>query len=183
VDTATRDLVADIHSPDRDARNRAYQAVMEETDSPVDWAYEVWPDLVADLAHQDNHVRSIAAQLLANLAKSDPGQRILADLPALLEVTRDARFVTARHCLQSLWKVGAAGPEQRAAYRAALVDRFAGCRVEKNWSLIRYDIVQSLRNAHDASGDETLRATAEQLIDSETDPKYRKKYATAWRDH
>jgi quinol monooxygenase YgiN len=181
VDTATRDLVADIRSPDRDARNRAYQAVMDATDTAVDWAYEVWSDVVADLAHKDNHVRAIAAQLLCNLAKSDPDLRVLADLPALLEVTRDARFVTARHCLQALWKVGAAGPEQRAAYRAALVDRFAGCRAEKNWSLIRYDILQSLRTVHDATGDETLRATAEHLIDTETDPKYRKKYATLWR--
>jgi hypothetical protein len=181
VDTAIRDLVADIHSSDRDARNRAYQAVMAATDSPVDWAYEAWPGVVADLTHPDNHVRAIAAQLLCNLAKSDPDRRILADLPVLLELTRDPRFVTARHCLQSLWKVGAAGPEQRAAYRAALVDRFAGCRTEKNWSLIRYDILQSLRTVHDATGDETLRATAEHLIDTETDPKYRKKYATLWR--
>jgi hypothetical protein len=181
VDTATRDLIADIHSPDPAVRNPAYQAVIAATDVPVDWAYEVWDGLVADLAHQDNHVRSIAAQLLCNLAKSDPDRRVLADLPALLEVTRDARFVTARHCLQSLWKVGAAGPDQRAAHRAALVARFAECRAEKNWSLIRYDILQSLRAVHDATGDETLRATAEQLIDSEPDPKYRKKYATVWK--
>ena len=39
--------------------------------------------------------------------------RMLKDFDKLLAVTKDERFVTARHCLQSLWKVGAAGPEQR----------------------------------------------------------------------
>jgi hypothetical protein len=47
--------------------------------------------------------------------------------------------------------------------------------------LIRYDIVQSLRDAHDATGDEDLRTTAQELIDSESDAKYRKKYATVWK--
>jgi hypothetical protein len=154
---------------------------MEATGTPVGWAYEAWDGLLADLTHEHNHVRSIAAQLLCRLAKSDPEQRIVGDLPALVEVTRDARFVTARHCLQALWEVGVAGPVQSAAYRVALVDRFAECHAEKNWSLIRYDIVASLRNVYDATGDESLRVSAEALIDSETDAKYRKKYAALWK--
>ncbi|WP_214402756.1 hypothetical protein [Pseudonocardia lacus] len=181
MQTTGRALVDAVRSSDRDERNEAYRAVIEATDTPVEWAYDVWDDVVADLGHADNHVRSIAAQLLCNLAKSDPEQRILTALPALLDLTRDPRFVTARHCLQALWKVGAAGAPQRAAYRDGLVARFADCREEKNWSLIRHDIAQSLRNAYDATGDETLRATAEQLIDSESDVKYRKKYAALWK--
>jgi hypothetical protein len=181
MDTVLRRTVGEITSPNRDVRNRAFHAVIEATDQRVDWAYEVWDDVLAALRHKDNHVRAIAAQLLCNLAGSDPDLRMLTDLPALVEVTRDARFVTARHCLQALWKVGAAGPAQRAAYRDAVVARFADCRGEKNWSLIRYDILQSLRNVHDASGDGSLRVTAEGLIAGESDEKYRKKYATLWR--
>ncbi|HZG92244.1 MAG TPA: hypothetical protein VEZ42_18715 [Pseudonocardia sp.] len=181
MDSATRRTLDEVRSPDPDVRNPACAAVIEATDRPVDWAYEAWDGVVSDLRHPDAHVRSIAAQLLCNLAKSDPERRILGDLPALLDLTHDARFVTARHCLQALWKVGAAGPEQRAAYRDGLVRRFAGCRAAKNWSLIRYDIVQSLRNAYDASGDESLRAAAQELIASESDAKYRKKYATVWK--
>jgi len=37
------------------------------------------------------------------------------DLAALLNVTKEERFVTARHSLQSLWKVGVAGELQRKA--------------------------------------------------------------------
>jgi hypothetical protein len=181
MDQTTRRLLDDIHSSDKTLRNQAYEAVMQATDSPVDWAYDVWDDVVSDLRHADNHVRSIAAQLLCNLAKSDPEERILADFPALLNVTRDDRFVTARHCLQALWKVGAAGPRQQDAWRDGMVHRFAECRTEKNWSLIRYDILQSMRNVHDATGAEGIRKTAQELIDSESDAKYRKKYAKLWR--
>lgn len=180
VDQTVRRALDDIHSSDKALRNRGYEVVMGATDSPVGWAYDIWDDVVSDLGHSDNHVRSIAAQLLCNLAKSDPEVRILANFPALLNVTRDDRFVTARHCLQALWKVGAAGPRQQEAWRQGLVQRFADCRTEKNWSLIRYDIIQSMRDVYDATDAEEVRHTAQELIDSESDVKYRKKYAKIW---
>src|SRR3569832_1730016 len=99
----------DLRSLGQDRQNQAFQALLKATERPVDWAYEVWDDLLRTLEDGDNRQRSIAAQVLSNLAKSDPKQRMLKDLAALLRVTRDERFVTARHCLQSLWKVGAAG--------------------------------------------------------------------------
>ena len=170
-----------IRSTDREVQGAAYQAFIEATDDPVDWAYDVWDDVVADLTHRNNRVRSIASQILCNLAKSDPEHRIVEDFPRLLEVTKDDRFVTARHCLQSLWKVGVAGPTQREVYRQGMVQRFADCRSEKNWSLTRSDILQSLRQVYDQTGDETVRTTAQELIDSEDDDTYRKKYAKVWK--
>ncbi|WP_345383209.1 hypothetical protein [Pseudonocardia yuanmonensis] len=181
MDDDLRRALTDVGSSDRGVQNAAYQALTAATDGPVAWAYEAWDELVAGLRDRDNHVRAIAAQLLCNLAKSDPEERIVRDFPALLEVTRDDRFVTARHCLQSLWKVGALGGTPLDTYREGLVARFAECRAEKNWSLIRHDIVCSLRDVHEATGDETVRATALELIDSEDDPKYRKKYAGVWK--
>ena len=181
MDEALSRVLADVGSSDRGVQNGAYRAVMEATEVPVAWAYEVWDRVVADLWDADNHVRAIAAQLLCNLAKSDQEQRIVRDFPALLEVTRDSRFVTARHCLQSLWKVGAVGGAPLETYRAGLVSRFAECRAEKNWSLIRYDIVRSLRDVYDATGDESVRAAALELIGSEDDVRYRKKYAGVWK--
>jgi hypothetical protein len=181
VDEALRLMLDDVRSSDGATRNRAYQHVIDVTDNPVDWAYEVWDRVVSDLRHKDNHVRAIAAQLLCNLAKSDPELRILHDLPALLELTKDSRFVTARHCMQALWKVGAAGEAQRAAYQAGMVRRFVECGTEKNWSLIRFDVLQSMRNVYVATGDDSIRMTAHELIDSEADLRYRKKYAGLWK--
>ena len=82
-------------SGDKDERYEAYQNILNATDQQVDWAYEVWNQLLEDLTHKDNHQRSRAAQYLANLAKSDPEMRIMKDFPKLWEVTKDEKFVTA----------------------------------------------------------------------------------------
>jgi hypothetical protein len=99
-------LLEDLRSSVPDRQNYAFQSLLKATDSPVGWAYEVWEDLLRTLVDGDSRQRSIAAQVLSNLAKSDPKERMLKDLAALVKVTKDERFVTARHCLQSLWKVG-----------------------------------------------------------------------------
>src|SRR5262249_48127703 len=115
------------------------------------------------------------------LAKSDPEGRMLEDFDALLAVTKDEWFVTARHCLLSLWKVGAAGPRQKEMLVDALAGRFADRAAEKNCTLIRYDIIQGLRKLYDLENDEAVREKASELIEREEDPKYRKKYASVGR--
>jgi hypothetical protein len=181
MDKSIQQSLADIHSEDRELQGQAFLHLLSLTDQPVDWAYEAWDGLVTDLGHGDNHVRAIAAQLLCNLAKSDPQNRMETTLPALLALTKDARFVTARHCMQSLWKVGAAGGKQRSQLVAGIEQRFKECSTEKNCTLIRYDIIQSLRNVYGAAKDESVKEKALALIETEPNLKYRKKYAGLWR--
>lgn len=181
MDTSLQPHLKNLWATDRDLQNAAYHAFMAAAEKPVDWAYEVWDACVANLTHPDNHNRAIAAQLLARLAISDPQKRILTDFDALLNITRDPRFVTARHALQSLWRVGLAGEEPRACLLKGLQMRYAEAAVEKNGSLIRFDILTALRELYDALGDESLRATAQAWIEQETDPKYRKKFAAVWK--
>ena len=179
--TLTHKHLDSLWSDDRAVQNRAFSALMAATETPVDWAYDVWDELLTSLRHRDNHRRAIAAQLLCNLTKSDPDGRLLHDFPALLAVTRDERFVTAWHCLQSLWKIGVVGQEQRRMVVDGLVERYRACGAEKNGTLLRYDIVQGLRNLYDAVQDASVKETALGLIETETDQKYRKKYAAVWR--
>jgi hypothetical protein len=181
MDPIIRASLDAVRAGEKDAQNAAYTYLMQATASPVDWAYEAWDEVVAMLRHPSNRVRAIASQLLGNLAASDPDARILRDLDALLEVTRDERFVTARHCLQSLWNVGVAGERQRDAVVQGLRRRFAESADEKNGTLIRYDIVQVLRKMHDVAPDASVSRTALALIETESDPRYRKKYAGAWK--
>jgi hypothetical protein len=181
MDKITRTHLDNIRSKDRKLQNKAFSYLLESTEKPVDWAYEAWDELVAGLSDKDNHVRAIASQVLANLAKSDPEKRMLRDFDALLAVTKDARFVTARHCMQSIWKVGAAGKEQQKLLVDGLEQRFEECIDEKNWSLIRYDIIQGLRDLYDEVQDEGVKEKALKLIETEQDLKYRKKYAGLWR--
>ncbi len=182
MDKTVRGNLNDLWSDDRQLQNEAFTYILKATDKPVDWAYEAWDELLANLTHEDNHNRAIAAQVLCNLAKSDPKNRMLKDFAPLLAVTKDERFVTARHCLQSLWKVGVAGKKQQEIYMEGLERRFYECRNEKNCTLIRYDILQSMRNVSDVMKDEKIKETALALIETEDDSKYRKKYATVWRN-
>jgi len=181
MDKTVRTQIDNIRSEDGDLQNKAFTYILKVTDKPVDWAYEVWDEMVDGLKHKDNHVRAITAQVLSNLAKSDPKNRMLKDFEKLLRVTKDERFVTARHCMQSLWKVGVAGKKQQKVYMDGLERRFKECITEKNCTLIRYDILQSFRNVYDAVKDEKIREKALELIETEEDLKYRKKYTTLWR--
>lgn len=181
MDKTPQEHLDDLDSGEKARQDSAYAGLMAATETPVEWAYAVWDALVADLRDKDNRVRAIASQVFANLAKSDPEGRMLSDFPALLNVTRDERTVTARHALQSLWKVGVVGEAQRQMLLKGLTQRFNECATEKNSTLVRYDITQVLRNVYDAVDDEDVKAAALALIDTESDPKYRKKYATVWR--
>jgi hypothetical protein len=181
MDEITRTNLDNLHSSDRELQNTAFFSVLEMTSQPVDWAYEVWEELVQTLKHKDNHERAIAAQVLCNLAKSDPENKMLQDFDMLLAVTKDERFVTARHCLQSLWKVGVAGKVQQQMVVDGLASRFNECIAEKNSTLIRSDIIQALRNVYDAVQDEEIREKALELIETEEDSKYRKKYERVWK--
>ncbi len=176
-----RELMNNVRSQDGQIQNSAYSELMTLTESPVDWAYEVWDELIEDLTDRDNHVRAISAQVLANLAKSDPAGRMFKDFNKLLAVTKDEKFVTARHCLQSIWKVGLAGRNAQQLVVKGLEKRFHECAVEKNCTLIRYDIIVDLHNLYHAATSSEIKEKALELIELEPDQKYRKKYAGVWR--
>jgi hypothetical protein len=181
MEKTIRTHLDNIRSEDGQLQNKAYFALMEATEEAVDWAYEAWNELVSGLTHKDNHVRAITSQLLANLGKSDPKGRMFNDFDRLLRVTCDEKFVTARHCMQSLWKVAIVGKKQQAMYLDGLSKRFEECVTEKNGKLIRYDILVSMRNVYNEVGDESIRERAHALIASEKDLKNQKKCAGVWK--
>jgi hypothetical protein len=181
LDKTIRAQLDNIRSEDSQTQFKAYDYLMKETEKPVDWAYEAWDEIVDGLTHKDNHVRAITSQILTQLAISDPMGRIFKDFDKLLNVTRDEKFVTARHCLQSLWKVGLAGKKQQKLVVDGLEMRFHECISEKNCTLIRYDIIVGLRNLYNAATSNEIKEKALELIDLEQDLKYKKKYATVWK--
>lgn len=180
MDSKTQKHLNNLRSEDRNLQNEAFSYILKETEKPVDWAYEVWDQLVEGLRHKDNHVRAISAQILANLAKSDAQNRMQKDFPSLMAVTKDEKFVTARHALQSIWKVGVEKKMQKTVVDA-LADRFRNCTMEKNCTLIRYDIIQDFRNIYDEVKDEKIKEKALALMETEEDLKYKKKYRSVWR--
>lgn len=181
MDIATRTQYDNLYAQDGTVRYGAFNDILSMTEQRVEWAYEVWDDLVAQLHHENNHLRAIAAQVLCNLAKSDTENRMQSDFAALLAVTKDKKFVTARHCLQALWKVGLAGAAHQQLVLDGLANRFSECMAEKNCTLIRYDIIQDLKQLYDEMKDEQIREQALALIATEQDEQYRKKYASVWK--
>jgi len=170
-----------IRADDGQIQFQAYDYLMKETERPVDWAYEAWDELVDGLTHKDNHVRAITSQILTHLAKSDPKGKLFKDFEKLLEVTKDERFVTARHCMQSLWNVGIVSKKHQEMYMTGLAKRFKECIKERNCTLIRYDILVSMRNVYNEVKDEAIKDKALALIETEKDIKYQRKYKTIWK--
>jgi hypothetical protein len=181
MDKTFRTHLDNIHSEDGELQNEAYHFLMEQTEKPVDWAYEAWDELVEGLTHKDNHVRAISSQLMANLGKSDPKGRMFNDFDKLLNVTKDEKFVTARHCLQNIWKVGLGGKNAQILVVQGLEKRFRECAKEKNGTLIRHDILIGLRNLYEATTSSEIREKALELIGLEEDAMYKKKYAGVWK--
>ena len=167
-----------------DDRTEAYDALVTLfaiTEAPVPWAYDVWDELVEQLDHRDGHVRAFAAQLLARLALSDPEERILRDFPQLQALLYDERTVTARHTLQSIWRVGLAGDAQRERVMQALKTRFEDCTDLKHASMVRSDIIIALAALVQATESAPVQELAESLIASVDDPGLTKKLRAAWR--
>lgn len=146
MDSAVQRQFTALEAKDKQVQYEAYKNILKATELEVNWAYEVWDQLKEELTHFDHHKRSRAAQFLASLAISDLENRMLLDFSELWKVTKDERFVTARHSLQAIWKVGLAGREQTELVINHLTDRFRNCEDEKNYTLIRSDIIQNLRN-------------------------------------
>jgi len=181
MDEQVKKLFDGLESIDKQVQYESYQKILAITENEVDWAYEVWDELLQNLISIDHHTRSRAAQFLSNLAISDPENRMFADFPALWKVTKDPKFVTARHCLQTIWKVGLAGEKQREMLVNHLSERFIHCVGEKNFTLIRYDIIQGLKYLYDEVKTEEIKRKASELIELEKDNKYQKKYAKVWK--
>jgi hypothetical protein len=86
---------------------------------------------------------------------------------------REGEFKIRLSCL--------AGKQQKEILLNGLAERFGNCLQEKNCTLIRFDIIEGLRKLYDKETDETVKQKALELIETEEDLKYRKKYAAVWR--
>jgi hypothetical protein len=182
MDALIKSYFDELESRNKETQYEAYKNLLAATEQEVNWAYEVWDQLLEGLTDRDPHTRSRSAQFLSRLAISDPENRMLNDFPAVWEVTKDEKFVTARHSLQSIWRVGLAGEQQRELVVKHFEARFHSCADEKNHTLIRFDIIQGLRSLYDAVNDEKIKNAALTLISGEEDEKYRKKYTSQWRN-
>ncbi|RYF96962.1 MAG: hypothetical protein EOO02_21405, partial [Chitinophagaceae bacterium] len=156
----TPELKADyttLYSADKDLRYNAFQKLLLETENEVDWIYEVWDEIVKLAGDNDNHLRTISVQLISNLAKSDHKKRLPGDFEKLYKVTFDDKFVTARHSLRCLWKIGIVNKEYLDLLTDALSKRFREALREKNGTLLRFDILEIFKKIYEVTNDQSVR--------------------------
>jgi len=171
-----------LTTQDANARYESFQHLIKASNEKTDWAYEVWDELIANTQAPNNHLRTLAVQLLSNLAKSDVEQRLLTAIDKLVAVTRDEKFVTARQSLLSLWKVGIAYKPLQQIVTDKLEARYNECETEKNYTLIRFDIITVIKRIFDHVQDEGLKKQSFAMINREANEKYKIKYAAVWKD-
>ena len=125
MDQKIQDLFELSKNGTKEERYNALIELNSTLEQPVDWAYDVWDDLIELLSDKDGHQRSRAAQYLSRFAAySDPEDRILKDFDALRQVTFDENFVTARHTIQTLWRVGLGIDAAKNLFLEHVIDRF-----------------------------------------------------------
>lgn len=181
-DILRRDFNNMLTTQDANARYESFQHLLKTTNEKVDWAYEVWNDLLEAAASKNNHLRTLAVQLLSNLAKSDNEHRLIKDIDKLIAVTKDEKFVTARHSLLSLWKAGIAYKPLQQIVTDKLEARYNECETEKNYTLLRYDIITVIKKIFDHVQDEGIKKQSFEMINREANEKYKIKYASVWKD-
>jgi len=176
MDSAIRQKFIELSSKDDKLRMDALQAILRITDEKVDWASEVWDELLQKLDDKNSYQRSIAIMVLCNLAKSDDENRMSEAIDRLLSHTRDEKFITSRQCLQYIWKIAVVNLTLKEKVVTHLEAQYKTCIQDKHYNLIRQDIIQSLKNIYDANGDELLLDKIRMLLQLEDDLKNRKKY-------
>lgn len=182
MDALIKEKVTNLASTDDGIRLDALKTVLLSTENKVDWAYEMWDEMIARLDHENSYQRSIGIMVLCNLAKSDTENRLAGILERLLAHTRDEKFITSRQCLQNVWKLAAANPQAKGRVLEHLQKQFADCEGESHSNLIRLDIIQAMRQIYDLDGDTNLLERMKILVQTEKDGKNRKKYAAAIKD-
>ncbi len=181
MDQHVKEIYDNLASTDDAVRMSALQAILERTEDRVDWVYEVWDDLFERLNHPNSYQRTIAILVLCNLAKSDAQHRLDSSLDLLLAHTKDDKFITSRQCLQNIWKIAAASPQNRDKVLDHLTKRFRECASETHFNLLRQDILRSFRFLYDREKDATLLIKVTDLIEAERESKYRKQYEAIFK--
>jgi hypothetical protein len=173
--------IEDLGSTDDKIRLNALQFLLKETESKVDWVYEVWDHLLEKLESENSYQRSIGILMLCNLAKSDTEDRLSSVLDRLLVHTEDEKFITSRQCIQNIWKVAATTEINRENVLKHLEQRFVECADEKHSNLLRQDIIQSMISLNTVERNPGLLTRIQTLTAKETEMKNRKKYEALLR--
>jgi hypothetical protein len=166
-----------LRSKSDDERYNAFQEMLKITDEKVTWFNQYKDELIKKLKDNNSYQRSIGIMLLCNLAKNDTAEKEYKNiLNNLLPFIDDEKFITQRQYIQNIWKVAVVDKEYSKVIVKQLKDEFGRCTSKKHYNLLRIDIITSLVSIMNKGNDTGIKNVIEMLIESENDPKNKKKY-------
>lgn len=161
-----------LESKDNNARYEAFKKLFELTEQKVDWIYDYWQTLVDMLSSRNSFHRSIGLLLIANLTRSDSEDKFSDIADRYLTFLEDEKFITARLCLQNVWRIAV----NKEAYRVIISDALKSAysrniHLKRNQNLIKQDVIFSLAKIAGFYKDEILSNEIEIIVKNETDKK------------
>ena len=168
-------LFIDLANKNDKIRYPAFKKLLKITDKKVNWIYDKWFLLLEKINSENSFQRSIGLTLLANLAKSDTENRIEKILDEYLEHFQDEKFITARLCIQNVWRIAAANIRAKKK----IIDRLESSyhdnfHFKTHPNLIKQDIIGSLIYIGILTKDKNVISLVESFIENEVDMKYQK---------
>lgn len=83
----------------------SYQILAKASELEPGLFYKYWSDFASLLNHENSYRRDFGLTLIANLTKVDEENRFLSISEDYFKCINDAKFMTARHCIQNTSKV------------------------------------------------------------------------------
>lgn len=168
-------LFVDLESKNDKIRFPAFKKIHEATDEKVKWIYDKWFVLVEKTNSENSFQRSIGLTLLANLAKSDTENKFEKIIDNYLEHFEDEKFITARLCIQNVWKIAVVNKKHLKKIIGKLESSYSeNIHFKTHANLIKRDIIGSLAKISFLLKNKNAAESIESFIESESDLKFQK---------
>jgi hypothetical protein len=163
---------ASLNDKNNKTRFAAFKELNSITEKKVNWIYERWFELIEKTESENSYQRTIGLTLLANLCKSDDENRFLKIIDKYIEHFDDEKFITARLCIQVVWKIAVAKEKLSKKIISALENAYwENIHLKDHANLIRQDIIGNLDQIYSKTKDKTVIKIARKLAKEETDKK------------
>jgi hypothetical protein len=171
---ARQEILAGIVAKDDVYRFNCFQVLYQISQEQPHALYPEWNYFVELLDSDNSYHRSIAAQLIANLAQADAENRLEGFFDRYFALLDDEKIITARQFAQHVGRIARAKPhlQARVAERLLAVDQTH--HTESRKDLLKGDIIAAFDEFFaDSPDQERILAFVEQQLASSS-PKTRK---------
>ena len=120
----------------------SYNILSKASELKPELFYRYWNDFASLLNHENSYHRDFGLTLIANLTKVDTENKFSSVFDDYFKCINDAKFMTARHCIQNTAKILANKCELKEDISNILLDIDKLCNFsEKQKALIKSDVI------------------------------------------